>query len=127
MKEKLEKLLEHASSLYFHYPVAAILECQDGSLFEGVNVETSSPMAGICAERNALFSAIAKGYQKQDFKCIHLMAATKEALYPCFICRQALYDYCPLEMPIHVYTTEKEIELPLKDLCPHAFGNEDLK
>lgn len=127
MKERLLELLNNSSSLYYKYPVAAILECKDGSLFEGVNVETSSPAAGICAERNALYSAITKGYKKGDFKAIHLMAKAKEVIYPCFICRQALYDYLDMDAIIISYGDNEENVIKVEELCTHGFGNDDLK
>ncbi|MBR3362831.1 MAG: cytidine deaminase [Bacilli bacterium] len=126
MKEKLEKLLENASSPYYKYKVAAIVECNDGKLFEGVNVETSSPGAGICAERNALYSAITNGYKKNDFKAIHLMSASMEEIYPCFICRQALYDYMNLDVKVICYSKYGETITSLEDLCVYGFGEHDL-
>ena len=66
--EKLNNIIKNSSSKYYHYPVAAILECDDNSLWPGVNIETSSPQAGVCAERCAIFSAIANGYKKENFK-----------------------------------------------------------
>lgn len=126
MREELTKLLNNSSSLYFNYPVAAILECADGTKFYGVNVETSSPAAGICAERNAIFSAIANGYKKNDFKAIHLMAKTLETIYPCFICRQALLDYCPSDIDIISYNKLGEVHITLDKLCTYPFSSEDL-
>ena len=64
---KLNKIIENSSSKYYHYPVAAILECIDGTLYPGVNIETSSPGAGICAERCAIFYAMANGLRKEHF------------------------------------------------------------
>lgn len=127
MKEKLLNLTKRSRSPYYNFPVAAILECNDGTLFEGVNVETSSPSAGICAERNALYSAITKGYSKDDFKAFHLLAASLETIYPCFICRQALYDYCPHDLIINIYTADDKVkQITLEELCVHGFGKEDL-
>lgn len=127
MKEKLEKILKNSKSPYYHYHVAAIIECSDGSLFEGVNVETSSPGAGICAERNALYSAITKGYDKKDFTCIHLMAENEDEIYPCFVCRAALVDYCTDNTEVKVYTKDKIIKKTIKELCVYAFSEDDLK
>ena len=126
MKERLLKLIDNASSPYFNFPVAAIVECKDGTLFEGVNVETSSPAAGICAERNALYSAIAKGYKKGDFKAIYVMAKSLEMIYPCFICRQALFDYCDKDTKIISYGKDGIEEVSLEDICVYGFGNDDL-
>lgn len=126
MEEKLDILLERSQSLYFHYPVASIVECFDGTLFYGVNVETSSPAAGICAERNALFSALSHGYFKEDFKRIHLKAKSNKEIYPCFICRQALVDYCKSDIEIIIYYEGKTKSISLCDITPCSFGEEDL-
>lgn len=126
MKERLLELVKNASTPYYKYPVVAIVECKDGTLFEGVNVETSSPAAGICAERNALYSAITRGYKKGDFKAIHLLAASGEIIYPCFICRQALFDYLDLDTKIISYGEQEEVVTLLSELCTHGFGNDNL-
>ena len=126
--EKLKQIIENASSKYYHYPVAAILECNDGSFYSGVNIETSSPQAGICAERCAIFAAIADGYQKEDFKKIYILNKTEENITPCFICRQALVDYCLPNLEIVSYNIlgKSKIYL-LKDLTPNGFGEGNLK
>ncbi len=126
MEEKLDILLERSKSLYFHYPVAAILECYDGTLFYGVNIETSSPAAGVCAERNALFSAISQGYTRDDFKSIHLKAKSNKEVYPCFICRQALVDYCKQDLEIIIYYEGKLKQVLLHEISPFAFCDADL-
>lgn len=126
MKEKLEELLKNSKSRYFNYPVAAILECNDGTLFNGVNVETSSPQAGICAERCAIYSAIASGKDKNDFKKIHLMAKSDKEITPCFICRQTLIDYCNKNVEIICYFENKTSVKTVEELCVYAFSGEDL-
>ena len=128
IKGKLLELTKNSKSLYYRYPVAAIIECKDGKLYAGVNVETSSPAAGICAERNALYSAITSGYKKGDFKRLHLLAASGEVVYPCFICRQALYDYCDHNMPITIYDADEDkvVYSSLTELCIHGFSDDDL-
>lgn len=128
MKEKLQQLIKNASTPYYHFSVACIVECKDGNLFEGVNVETSSPASGSCAERVALFSAIAHGYHKGDFKTLYLYNTTEQNIFPCFICRQALMDYCDLDTKIVSYNSQGEtIEVSIKDLCPYPFDEEALQ
>ena len=126
MKENLEELLKNSKSKYFNYPVAAILECTDGSLYNGVNVETSSPQAGICAERCAIYSAIADGKDINDFKRIHLMAKSNKEITPCFICRQTLIDYCNKDVEIICYFKDKTSIKTVEELCVFAFSGEDL-
>lgn len=126
--EKLNKIIKNSSSKYYHYPVAAILECDDGSLYYGVNIETSSPNAGICAERNAIFSAMTDGMKKENFKRIYLLNQTEDIITPCFICRQALSDFCNDNLEIISYNRlgSKKVYL-LKDLIPNRFGEDNLK
>lgn len=126
--EKLNQVIKNSSSKYYHYPVAAILECDDNSLWPGVNIETSSPQAGVCAERCAIFSAIANGYKKDNFKRIYLLNKTNDIITPCFICRQALLDYCNQDLEIISYNISGENEkYILKYLTPNSFGEENLK
>lgn len=126
MKEELLNLLNNSKSIYFNFPVSAIIVCKDGRKFYGVNVETSSPSAGICAERNALFNAITNGVTKNDIKEIHVMS--NNGVFPCFICRQALIDYCNVDTLIVVYDkNEEKNRVVLKDLCNYAFSDKDLK
>lgn len=125
---KLNQVIEKSSSKYYHYPVAAILECTDSSLWPGVNIETSSPQAGICAERCAIFSAMAQGYQKEHFQRIYLLNKTENIITPCFICRQALNDYCNPDLEIVSFNMLGESKTYLlKELCNNAFGEDSLK
>lgn len=128
MKEKLIKLIKNTNSNYYNFPVVAILECDDGTLFNGVNIETSSPAAGICAERNAIYSAIASGYKKDNFKSLNIMSASCEIIYPCFICRQALIDFCPKNIDIVLFDADSDdvVHTTLEELVPKAFDSEDL-
>ena len=127
MFEKLNKLIENSCSKYFNYPVACILECNDGRLYNGVNIETSSPAAGVCAERNAIFSAISNGKSNNDFKRLYTLNKTDNIITPCFICRQALNDYCNSNLEIISFNKIGEYKTYiLRDLCPHAFEEDDL-
>ena len=128
MKEKLQKLLNNSYTPFYKYPVAAIIIMKDGQEFSGVNVETSSPAAGICAERNAIYSAITAGYQKGSIKEIHIMSKTEEECWPCFICRHAISDLCDKETKIisHTFTDQTKI-LTVEELCPYPFGENNIK
>jgi len=67
MKEKLQALHKNSYSPYFHYPVSAIVVMKDGKEFCGVNVENANGTS-ICAERNAIHTAVANGYKRGDFE-----------------------------------------------------------
>lgn len=128
MKEELIKLIKNSKSNYYNFPVVSILECHDGKTFNGVNIETSSPQAGICAERCAIYSAIANGYDTKDFKALHIMAASCNIVYPCMICRQTLMDYCPRDLDIVLYDADSNniVHTTIDSLTPNAFSSEDL-
>jgi cytidine deaminase len=129
MKEKLQKLLNYSYTPYYKYPVAAIVIMKDGKEFEGVNVETSSPASGICAERNALYSAIAAGYTKGDVQEIHIMSKTEDDCFPCFICRHALNDLCSRDTLVisHTYSDRRIVTHTIEELCPYPFSDENMK
>ena len=127
MQERLVKLLENSYSPYYHYAVASIIVMKDGKEFEGVNVETSSPASGICAERNALYSAIAAGYTKGDVKEIHVASKTEDDCWPCFICRHALNDLCDRDTVVYSHTYRgRVVSHTIEELCPYPFGDENL-
>ena len=127
MKNELLKLIKNTKSNYYNFPTVAILECNDGKMFNGVNIETSSPGASICAERCAIYSAIANGYDKRDFKSLHIMSTSCEICYPCMICRQTLVDFCPEHMDIVLYDADSEniVHTKISDLAPHLNSFEE--
>lgn len=127
MNNKLQKLIENAYSPYFNYPVASIVVMNDGKEYSGVNVETSSPAAGICAERNAIYSAIANGYKKGDIKEIHVMSKTEDDCFPCFICRQAIRDLCNDDVKVISHTYSGNLTThTVSELCPYPFSDDNL-
>lgn len=64
--DDLSMLLNRCCACYSSFKVASIITTECGKRFEGVNIENSSFSLTICAERVALFNAIAKGYKKFD-------------------------------------------------------------
>lgn len=128
MIEELINLQKNSYSPYSKFPVSAIVIMHDGTKFYGVNVEDASTRAGTCAERCAIFSAIAAGYKKGDFKEIHIMVSSGEVGMPCFVCRQLLLEFFDLEAKVFCYSTKGEkIIHSIKELCPYPFGKDDLQ
>ena len=87
----------------------------------GCNVENASFGATMCAERTALFAAVAEhGKIKPEFLVI--VTGEKYATVPCGLCLQALAEFCADEMKVYL-GNEKEIllEKKFKDFLPHAF------
>ncbi len=83
------KVRQQAYAPYSNFSVGAAVLTDDGSIFTGCNVENASYGLAICAERNAITSAIAAG--KQNFVAI-AVAATPLAS-PCGACRQFIFEF----------------------------------
>lgn len=127
MKDKLLALLDNAYAAYSNFPVAAIVVTDDGREFVGVNVEDASTRAGTCAERTAIFSAIAAGVKKGEFKEVNVMISSGEIGTPCFVCRQMLVELFDNNDIIRCWATDGRYkEYTLDELCPYPFSSSDL-
>lgn len=134
MKLSPEELLNKAKqaralsySPYSHFAVGAALECADGSVFCGANIENASFPLGMCAERNAIYHALMRGKKKEDFVSLTIVADTDEPCSPCGACRQVLWELFPLDAPIYLGNLKNEIKhVTAKELLPFAFNGEDL-
>ncbi len=127
----IEKLKEYHKNSYVpisNFPVSACVITKDGKEFFGVNVEDASTRAGTCAERNAIYSAITAGYKKGDFKEVHVMVSSGKIGTPCFVCRQMISELFDEDALVKCYSTTGEMKtFTVKELCPHPFGEDDLK
>lgn len=78
---------------YSRFHVGAVLVGKDGRIFSGCNVENISYGLTICAERNAVFTAVAAGCR--EFVKIVITADTELPASPCGACRQVLAEFNP--------------------------------
>ena len=126
MRNKLEKLLNNSYCKYSGYAVACICIMQDGKEICGVNVENASFGATICAERNAITTAISLGYHKGDFKELHVMVDSDKIGSPCFMCRQVITEFFNDDSCVYVYSRNDMKRYSVRELCPHPFGEDNL-
>ena len=117
-------MLDKAYAPYSHFPVGAALECMDGTVFTGCNVENAVYPAGICAERNAIFHAVSEGQTR--FRRIVVAGTSQDFCVPCGVCRQVMREFAPdLEIIcLNGHGEEKTFTLP--ELLPHSFGPDHL-
>ncbi len=110
---------------YSHWAVGAALLAQDGTLFPGCNVENTAYGPTNCAERTALFSAVAQG--KRRFAAIAIAGGRQgeppaSFCPPCGVCRQALAEFCGPEFEVLLVKSEGEVRRhTLGELLPFAF------
>ena len=127
MKETLLKqaknALQNAYAPYSSFYVAAALECADGSIFTGVNIENASYGATLCAERGALAAAVAAG--KREFVRILIIGGKGGEITdfcpPCGICRQVMGEFCKKEFEIILYNGKDYRTYTLAQLLPEGF------
>ena len=94
MHELLEQALlvrEKAYAPYSQFKVGAAVRGGSGHIHTGCNVENASYGLTSCAERNAIYQAIAQG--EQNLKEILVLADTKEPVVPCGACRQVMQEF----------------------------------
>ncbi len=94
---------KNAYAPYSNFTVGAALLSKNGKFYTGCNVENASYGATCCAERVALFSAIANG--DREFAALaliggHASSDTNAPCYPCGICRQVLSEFCSPDLPV---------------------------
>ena len=106
---------------YSHFHVGAAV-LADGKIFTGCNVENASYGLTICAERNAIFAAVAAGARRIQGLALACVDATDDApaasRMPCGACRQVIAEFAAPEMPVFV---DGVGDLTVADLLPNAF------
>ncbi len=103
---------------YSNFQVGAALESDTGQIFTGCNVENISFGLTICAERNAVFAAIAAGVRK--FRRIVVVADSKEPVTPCGACRQVLSEFADNMEIISINLQGQKYRAGLSDLLPRS-------
>ncbi|MEI7035987.1 cytidine deaminase [Fulvimonas yonginensis] len=94
------KAREQAYAPYSNFRVGAALLTRDGRRFTGCNVENAAYGLCNCAERTALFAAVAAGCRPGDFATLAVTADTPGPVSPCGACRQVMAELCDEDMPV---------------------------
>ena len=123
----IEALINHAreaqtfsKSPYSNYAVGAALLTNNGDVIYGCNVESKAYPTTLCAERVAIFSAIAQGHDKFT----ELAIITRDGAAPCGACRQIISEYCG-NISVHFANESGEFQtMMIDDLLPLAFRDE---
>lgn len=109
---------ERAYAPYSKFAVGAALLTSTGRVFTGCNVENLSFGLTICAERNAVFAAVAAGERK--FTKIAIVSDSKTPVSPCGACRQVLAEF-GMELSVCSANLQGEsFEASLNQLLPRA-------
>ena len=107
-----------AKAPYSNYKVGAALWIKNDIIVLGCNIESKAYPTTLCAERVAVFSALAQGYE--SFSALALV--TSDGAFPCGSCRQILHEYAN---GIPLYIADKSynyVTCSTVELLPHPFG-----
>ena len=116
-------MLDRAYCPYSHFAVGAALECADGTVYTGCNIENAAFGNTMCAERTALFKAVSEGVR--EFTAIAI-ASRGSAPFPCGACRQSLNEFAP-DLRVLVTWDGNVRETTLRALLPEGFGPASLE
>jgi cytidine deaminase len=109
---------EHAYAPYSRFQVGAALRTASGRIFRGCNVENLSYGLTICAERAAVFAAVAAG--ETQFEAIAVVSDSAHPVTPCGACRQVLAEF---SSNLHVCSAnfqDQRHETTIAELLPRA-------
>lgn len=125
LSEQAKAARENAYAPYSHFKVGAALYCVDGSIITGCNVENVSYGLTNCAERTALFRAVAEG--KREFSAMAIYAATDKPIMPCGACRQVMAELAP-KMQLMLLSDRNEPQFTtVSELLPQGFDDSFLE
>lgn len=129
-EQEIQKLIDRAIaaqektySPYSHFGVGAALVCEDGSIYEGCNIENASYGLTNCAERTAIFKAVSEGHTK--FKALAVVADTEGPCAPCGACRQVISEF-EISQIILANLKGNYRVVSLDELLPFRFGSDSL-
>ncbi|WP_438483403.1 cytidine deaminase [Oleiharenicola lentus] len=127
---KLRALAKTAASRayapYSKFRVGAAVLAGSGKIYSGCNVENASYGLCNCAERTAIFSAVAAGEKPLKIECVVVYTPTKTATAPCGACRQVIFEFGPDSRVISTCDGSQEVDVSIDALLPGAFGPADL-
>ncbi len=127
----LEKLINTAKAAmkrayapYSCFSVGAALITKDGNVYSGCNIENVSYGLTCCAERVAIFKAVADG--ARDFKAMAVIGDTEQPCSPCGACRQVMAEFAP-DMEVYMVSkTGNYIKTTVRELLPAHFDKDML-
>ena len=117
--------MKKSYSPYSNFTVGAALLTKDGKIYTGANIENASYTPTICAERNAIFTAVHQG--ERDFEAIAIVGGHEGKVNgvtaPCGVCRQVMSEFCSPDFKVILVTSSEGdyVEETLGNLMPYMF------
>jgi len=114
------KVMKNAYAPFSNFRVGAAILTSKGQVFVGCNVENSSYGMTNCAERTAIFSAVAKHGPKLEIRAVAVVNDHGVPCSPCGACRQVIYEFGPHAIVFYEGKKGPKHSL-ITDLLPEGF------
>ena len=124
VRKKLERaatrVMKNAHAPYSKFRVGAAVLLTNGRIFSGCNVENASYGMTNCAERTAIFTAVAELGPRIEIRAVALTNDRGVACSPCGACRQVIYEFGP-DATVFFQGPDGSKEAHIKELLPEGF------
>lgn len=126
-KERLlaaaQEVSTRAYAPFSKFFVGSALLTTNGEIYSGCNVENSSYGLTNCAERTAIFTAIADGKRAGKLEIVAIACVNRDGIpcAPCGACRQVIYEFGPNAIVIYRAKDGSIAQTPIADLLPEGF------
>jgi len=124
LEQTAQRAAVNSYAPYSKFRVGAAVLTSNGTQFAGCNVENASYGLSMCAERNAIFAAVAAGETK--ITAVAIYTPTPEPTAPCGACRQVMREFGTDIKIISTCQGPGRIESTLDELFPESFGPDNL-
>jgi len=115
-----KKVVKNAYAPYSKFRVGAAILLSNGKIFSGCNVENASYGMTNCAERTAIFNAVARLGPKIEIRAISVVNDKGVRCSPCGACRQVIYEFGP-DATIFFQGAEGRKQAHITELLPEGF------
>jgi len=124
LRKKLEKaamrVMKNAHAPYSKFRVGAAILLTNGKIFSGCNVENASYGMTNCAERTAIFTAVAELGPRIEIKAVAVTNDHGIACSPCGACRQVIYEFGP-DATVFFQGADGPKQAHIRELLPEGF------
>jgi cytidine deaminase len=116
-----KRAMKNAHAPYSKFKVGAALLTTSGKVFTGCNVENASYGMTNCAERTAIFTAVAQLGPKMEIRAIAITNNQNAPCSPCGACRQVIYEFGPKALVLFRGKSGADEQMPITALLPEGF------
>ena len=125
--KEAKKASESTYSPYSKFPVGACVLYESGNKYLGCNVENASYGLALCAERNAISTAIAND-EKSKIKAVAIYSPKQKKCMPCGACRQWMSEFALDKNETKIILEDENdniLVLSLEEIFPYGFTLEE--